>query len=127
MIFNEHQVNANYNKSKLAIISTWTSNEDCCLYQQCKKYNNGKNTRCFTYIDDAVNGIIEAENKNGGLYNCVNLEKISIKEFTDLYGREYVLTDKKRDKDNPDHEVDFKLPNILSKYIPVKKGLEKCH
>ena len=39
MIFNEHQVNANYDKSKLAIISTWTSNEDCCLYQQCKKYN----------------------------------------------------------------------------------------
>ena len=39
MIFNEHQVNTNYDKSKLAIISTWTSNEDCCLYQQCKKYN----------------------------------------------------------------------------------------
>ena len=90
-------------------------------------YNNGKNTRCFTYIDDAVNGIIEAGNKNGGLYNCVNPEKITIKEFADIYEREYVLTDKKRDKDNPDQEVDFSIPNILSKYIPVKEGLEKCH
>ena len=42
----------------------------------------------------------------------------------DLYGREYVLTDKKRDKDNPDQEVDFNIPNILSKYIPVKEGIK---
>jgi len=90
-------------------------------------YNNGQNTRCFTYIDDAVRGIIEAGNKNGGLYNCVNPEKITIKEFADLYGRAYVLTDKKRDKDNPDQEVDFSIPNILNKYISVKEGLEKCH
>ena len=90
-------------------------------------YNNGENTRCFTYIDDAVRGIIEAGNKNGGLYNCVNPEKITIKEFADLYGSTYKLINKKRDKDNPDQEVDFSIPNILSKYIPVKEGLEKCH
>ena len=34
------------------------------------------------------------------------------------------LTDKKRDKDNPDQEVDFSIPNILSKYISVKEGIK---
>ena len=99
----------------------------CLKHLDCVElYNNGQNTRCFTYIDDAVRGIIEAGNKNGGLYNCVNPEKITIKEFADLYGRTYTLTDKKRDKDNPDQEVDFNIPNILNKYISVKEGLEKC-
>ena len=38
-IFNECEVDANYDRDKLAIVSTWTDDDKCCLYQQCKKFD----------------------------------------------------------------------------------------
>ena len=100
-----------------------------CLLNQDETilYNNGENKRYFTYIDDAVKGLIKASYDNGGLYNCVNYEEITTKEFADIVGRKYSLTKKKRDKDNINQHINFNIPNILEKYINVKDGIEKCH
>lgn len=98
-----------------------------CLLNQDETvlYNNGNNTRCFTYIDDAVKGLLLASQTSGGLYNCVNPEKITIKEFADLVGKPYKLTDKVRDKDNIDQSVNRSIPDILKHYISTKEGLKR--
>ena len=39
LILNNHLVCSDYDKSRLKIVSTWTNEESCCLYKQCKKFN----------------------------------------------------------------------------------------
>lgn len=38
-IYNEHIVNSEYNKHELAIVSTWTDDNKCYLFQQCKRFD----------------------------------------------------------------------------------------
>lgn len=37
-IYKYNVVSSNYDKSRLKIVSTWTDDTKCCLYQQCKKF-----------------------------------------------------------------------------------------
>lgn len=39
IISTEHIVNSDYDKNKLAIVSTWTEEENCCLLKQCRKFD----------------------------------------------------------------------------------------
>lgn len=93
--------------------------------ENTKLYNNGKNTRCFTYIDDAVNGLLWASTANCGLYNCVNPEKLTTEEFAKIVGRPYTLVDEIRDKDNITQEVNDNIETIPINYTKVEEGIKK--
>ena len=89
-------------------------------------YNNGKNVRCFTHIDDAVAGLITCEYIEGiNLINCVNYEPITTEEFAKLASNfnskiKYKLTDEIRDKDNNEQAVDMSIPLLNVNYKSVK-------
>ena len=81
-------------------------------------YNNGNNTRHFTYIDDIVKGICKCIFESEPLVNCYNPCEMTIKEFTDLVLQHYG-SDKKyecipaiREHDNPTQDVDTSLKNL---------------
>lgn len=44
-------------------------------------YNNGENKRCFTYIDDAVAGLIYAAHSDKAIVNVFNAESMRTREF----------------------------------------------
>ena len=94
-------------------------------------YNNGENIRCFTYIDDAVDGLLKSEFITGhSLVNCVNYEPITTKEFAEMARRcnskiKYSLTMKMRDKDNEEQKVDTSIPLIELDYRKVSDIFEK--
>jgi UDP-glucose 4-epimerase len=54
---------------------------------QPELYDGGEQTRCFTYIDDVVEGLIAAANKDSALGQVINLgnpEEISMKEAMNI-------------------------------------------
>ena len=78
-------------------------------------YNNGLNERCFTYIDDAVYGLIYAIDSDDKLLNMVNYEPIKICQFAQLVKKyvpsvSYTITNANREKDNLSQKVDFNIP-----------------
>lgn len=68
------------------------------------------NTRCFTYIDDVVDGLIYAIGSDKKLVNIVNPESCTILQFAEEV-RKYNSVDiqcvsEKREFDNPVQSVD---------------------
>ena len=52
-----------------------------------KLYNYGRNIRCFTYIDDAVQGLIYAYGSHKRLVNVANMQPITVKASQKLWDR----------------------------------------
>ncbi len=94
-----------------------------------KLYNNGQNKRCFTYIDDAVNGLIYAAFSKLPLYNCVNQEEITTEQFVQKINNykniKYQLCPEKRNLDNSYQHVDNSIPTIPIKYQKVDEVMKK--
>ena len=52
------------------------------LYGECVKLeHNGEDIRCFTFIDNAVEGLIYASASGDAILNCVNDEPMSVLDF----------------------------------------------
>ena len=101
----------------------------CLLNKDVKLYNNGQNKRSFTYIDDAVTGLIVGSQIEGGLYNCVNPQTWTTLQFAQEVNKhrdiKYECVEEKRDRDNPVQSVDEGIPTIRMDYISIEEGIKK--
>lgn len=92
-------------------------------------YNGGLNTRCFTYIDDAVEGLICAIVCKEKLINVVNPQVCTVKEFAEEVSRhngvKLKCVGEKREFDNPYQDVNVILFCPLLNYTPFSKGITK--
>lgn len=97
----------------------------------CTIYNNGLNKRHFTYIDDAIYGLLYAKDyTKRRLITVANPEYMSVGEVIDMMGkylanRNIVVVEDKREFDKENQYVDFAAsPVFLHNYIPVAIGLK---
>ena len=93
-------------------------------------YNQGRNTRHFTYIDDAVKGLIAAIYSKLPLVNVCNPEELSIWDFACEVQRrkptlKLTLVPNERAYDNPTQAIDYSIPTIPLDYTSVEEGLAK--
>jgi len=112
------------------LLHTLLNNESVTLY------NSGANVRCFTYIEDAMDGLIYAATSDEILLNCVNEEPMTVYEYATRVQRlqaEHSMTPvrlmiqpTKRDYDNPEQVVNKSIPIIRLKYHSVDEGLKLC-
>lgn len=90
-------------------------------------YNEGLNTRCFTYIDDVVEGLIYAIGCKRKLINIANPQECTVREFAEEVrkhnGVEIECVEEKREFDNPYQDVDDSLFCVPLDYIPFVKGV----
>ena len=91
-------------------------------------YNNGLNSRHFTYIDDVCKGIEKGLTVPSGVYNVINPEENlvidvvnEVKKYEDI---NVVLTPEKREFDLERQIADGKIPNIITSYTPINKGIK---
>lgn len=92
-------------------------------------YNYGQNMRCFTYIDDVVDGLIMASECSKQLINIANVQPVTVKYFTELVhahnGCAYSLSEKKRELDNLEQSVNRELFLLPLSYTSVEEGLRR--
>lgn len=115
----------------------------CLMNQDCVTiYNNGRNVRHFTYIDDAVEGLIYAYGCNLPLINIANPEEKPVFDYIcelmiarqNYYQRYHVCSkihiecnyvSEVREKDRYEQTIDSELTNAPLDYISVRDGLTK--
>lgn len=105
-------------------------------------YNDGRNVRHFTYIDDVVEGLIYAYGCNLPLINIANPEETSVREYAVALGEAVAAESNKyfiepkiytecqfvpeiRDKDRYEQAIDDRLPAEPMNYTTVRDGLAK--
>ena len=92
-------------------------------------YNCGQNIRCFTYIDDIVEGLIYAVGCNRQLINICNVQPVTTMYFASLvkYYKplEIELINKKRDFDNLEQSVNQDIYLVPLSYTSVEDGVKK--
>lgn len=92
-------------------------------------YNCGQNIRCFTYIDDIVEGLIFATGCNRQLINICNVQPITTLYFANLvkYYRpvEIELINEKRNFDNLEQSVNRDIYLVPLSYTSVENGVKK--
>ena len=104
--------------------------------ESVKLYNNGANIRCFTFIDDIVEGLIRAAASDERLLNCVNNEPMTVLDFAKKVVRlqqehgikpvELRIVPEIREHDNPVQSVNESIPPIRLCYRTVDEGLKLC-
>lgn len=96
--------------------------------KSARLFNNGRNIRCFTYIDDAVEGLIYAFNSSYKLVNVVNRMPMSIYDFSKIVqkynGIELNLEGNMRDFDNLEQLVDDSIFTVPLLYTSVNAGIK---
>lgn len=95
-----------------------------------KLYNNGKNRRHFTYIEDIVRGIIWLLPRDTkGIVNICNPEETStlefVKELQNFVPIKYELTDEIRTFDKEIQHVELEKDLKAIEYTRLKAGLHK--
>lgn len=100
----------------------------CFCREKLTLYNNGKNYRHFTYIDDVCRSIEKAIELPSGLYNVFNPELNSCIEFVNEVKKyrnlDFVLSSEERVRDKEFQFVDNKLENLISDdYTSIEKGM----
>lgn len=92
--------------------------------------NAGRNLRHFTFISDAVEGLIYAYGSREKLLNVANPEEVSIYDFAlevEKYKPlEIVMVRQKRDFDRNEQTVDENITIVPLHYIPVAEGIRRC-
>lgn len=93
-------------------------------------YNNGENKRSFTYIDDAVAGLICASKSNYQLVNCCSKDNIcTVYDFVNKVNKYKPLKIKlikdKKQLDNTEQIINDNIPNILADYTNIDEGLKQ--
>lgn len=102
----------------------------CLLNQEkVKLYNYGQNIRCFTYIDDAIEGLVYAANCKKPLINIANVQPVTIEYFANLVKRhksiDIELIGEKRNFDNLEQSVNRDIYLVPLSYTSVENGVEK--
>lgn len=92
-------------------------------------YNYGQNMRCFTYIDDVVDGLIMASECSKQLINIANVQPVTVKYFAELVQSQsicrYTLSDEKRAFDNLEQSVNGDVFLLPLSYTSVEEGLRR--
>ena len=92
-------------------------------------YNNGENRRCFTYITDAVEGLIYAMTCNKHLVNVVNPEPMPIRTFARevqcLREVKVEFSEEIRQHDRSEQKVDSNVFLVPLQYKKVREGLRE--
>ena len=92
-------------------------------------YNCGQNIRCFTYIDDVIEGLIYAVGCNRQLINICNVQPVTTMYFASLvkYYKplEIELINEKRDFDNLEQSVNRDIYLVPLSYTSVEDGVKK--
>lgn len=92
-------------------------------------YNCGQNIRCFTYIDDIVEGLIYAIGCNRPLINICNIQPVTTMYFASLvkYYKplEIELVNEKRDFDNLEQSVNRDIYLVPLPYTSVEDGVKR--
>lgn len=94
-----------------------------------KLYNSGENKRHFTYVDDAVEGLIYAFYSNEKLLNCFNPTEMTTAEFSkticEKIGKKIELLSNKRQRDREVQSTSSSLTNIPLNYIQLTDVVDK--
>lgn len=91
-------------------------------------WNLGRNARCFTYIDDVVDGLLFARSSSKPLVNIVNEEPVATYQFACEVSRfkevriNFLSTMRKHDTQA--HLIDANVPTIPLRYKNVRDGIE---
>lgn len=97
--------------------------------EKVELYNYGQNIRCFTYIDDAVQGLIYAYGCHKQLINVANIQPITVKDFTEIVGLyksiDIELVNSTREHDNFQQVVDGNVFLVPLSYTSVENGVRK--
>ena len=92
-------------------------------------YNCGQNIRSFTYMDDAVEGLIYAIGCNRQLINICNVQSVTTMYFATLVkyykSLEIELINEKRDFDNLEQSVNRDIYLVPLSYTSVEDGVKK--
>ena len=92
-------------------------------------YNCGQNIRSFTYMDDAVEGLIYAIGCNRQLINICNVQPVTTMYFATLVkyykSLEIELINEKRDFDNLEQSVNRDIYLVPLSYTSVEDGVRK--
>lgn len=92
-------------------------------------YNGGRNIRCFTFIDDVVEGLLYAMGCGLRLVNIVNLQPVTTEQFASIVKRHtgigYALSEEVRTFDNSEQSVDKGIFLVPLSYTPVDEGLRR--
>ena len=92
-------------------------------------YNCGQNIRSFTYMDDAVEGLIYAIGCNRQLINICNVQPVTTMYFATLVkyykSLEIELINEKRDFDNLEQSVNRDIYLVPLSYTSVEDGVKK--
>lgn len=92
-------------------------------------YNYGQNIRCFTYMDDAIQGLIYAYGCNKALINVANIQPITTKHFAETVkfykDIEIELVGSTRERDNLEQVINRNIFLVPLSYTSVEKGINK--
>lgn len=92
-------------------------------------YNCGQNIRCFTYIDDVIEGFIYSVGCNRQLINICNVQPVTTMYFASLvkYYKplEIELINEKRAFDNLEQSVNRDIYLVPLSYTSVEDGVKK--
>lgn len=92
--------------------------------------NGGRNVRHFTFISDAVEGLIYAYGSGEKLLNVANPEETSVYDFTlevEKYKPLEIVIDRhKRDFDRNEQTVDESIFTVPLQYVSVAEGIRRC-
>lgn len=92
-------------------------------------YNYGQNIRCFTYIDDVIEGLIYAVGCNKPLINVANVQSVTIMYFANLVkyykNVDIELVGEKREFDNLEQQVNQGIYLVPLSYTSVDEGIRK--
>ena len=92
--------------------------------------NGGRNVRHFTFISDAVEGLIYAYGSADKILNVANPEETSVYDFTlevEKYKPLEIVIDRhKRDFDRNEQTVDESISTVPLQYVSVAEGIRRC-
>ena len=91
--------------------------------------NCGQNIRCFTYIDDVIEGLIYAVGCHKPLINIANVEPVTVLHFANLVNYyksvDIELVGEKREFDNLEQQVNQDIYLVPLSYMSVEDGVRK--
>lgn len=97
--------------------------------EKVELYNYGQNIRCFTYIDDAIQGLIYAYGCHKQLINVANIQPITTKDFAEIVKLykpiDIELVGSARERDNLEQVVDRNIFLIPLSYTSIEDGIKK--
>lgn len=100
----------------------------CLNNDEVTLWNNGLNTRHFTYVGDVCSAIVKAFDMWPGLYNVCNMEASTtldfVREVQKFKPISVKLSPEKRQYDKEDQDIDCLLPNIDINYVDIAEGIK---